>query len=69
MISLKRNPLTWDKQSIGRILTPTITSVKLFLDGRELNVKKIPTGDELRVEIPTPNTVMVSESVLTLFQQ
>ena len=64
MISLKRNPFSWDKQNIGKILTPTVTNVKLLSDGKQLHVVNIPANDELYMEIPTPKTTLVSKLTL-----
>ena len=69
LVSLKRNPFTWDRQSIGKMLTPTITNVKLLSDQKEINVKNMPPGDELRVEIPTPKTSLVSTNYQDIHQR
>ena len=59
MVTLSRNPYTWGKNGIGKVLTPTVSSVKYSFNNEELKVNKLTSGDELVVQIPTPNTELV----------
>lgn len=60
MITLQRNPYTWDKSNIGKILSPITTSIQYLSDGKELPVKNLSLGDEVVYEVPTPGTPLVS---------
>ena len=64
MVSLQRNPFTWDKQNIGKTMNSTVTSFKLLSEGKELAVNNLPSGDEFILELPTPSATLVSRVML-----
>ena len=64
MVSLQRNPFTWDKQNVGKTMNSTVISFKLLSEGRELAVNNLPSGDEFILEIPTPSATLVSRVML-----
>lgn len=69
MVTLLRNPYTWGKNGIGKILTPTVSSIHYSFDNKEMKVNNLPSGDELVVQIPTPNTEVVSKQINIIIYQ
>lgn len=67
MISLLRNPYTWDKQNVGNILTPTTTNVKFISNGTDMVVQNLPSGEEVIAEMATPMTELVCEAAKRSF--
>ena len=55
-----RNPHTWDTGNVGKIITPTVSSLKFLSEEQEIKVNQLPAGNEMILEIPTPATRMVS---------
>ena len=63
MVSLAKNPYTWDKEGTGKLISPTIPSAKFVADGSEMVVQNLPPGEETIVEVQTPSIKFVSSKL------
>eukprot|EP00112_Aurelia_sp_Birch-Aquarium-sp1_P002284 Seg1249.12 transcript_id=Seg1249.12/GoldUCD/mRNA.D3Y31 product="Polycystic kidney disease protein 1-like 2" protein_id=Seg1249.12/GoldUCD/D3Y31 len=62
MVTLLRNPYAWGKSGIGKVLTPTVSSLKYTYNNNEMKVNNLPSHDQLVVQIPTPKTELVTKT-------
>ena len=59
MVSLAKNPFMWDRDKVGSVITPTISSLKLVSGDKRMEIKNLSKGNEIVIEILTPSTPVV----------